>query len=315
MRMEFKVRPLRQEDLKNADHIMRLAFGTFLGVPDPANFGEGIDHVRTRWLADPNAAFCAEADGELVGSNFVTRWGSFGFFGPVTVHPDLWDRGIATLLLEPAMELFTKWDVRHVGLFTFAHSPKHLGLYQKFVFWPRFLTAIMSKPINPNNDPAAWSKFSDVPNVEKERCLMTCRSLTSSIYEGLDLEREIIAVRDQKLGDTVLLWERDTLVGFAVCHCGRDTEAGRDTCYIKFGAVRGGSGAEKRFDKLLNACEELAVQHGMTIVMASVNTACHNAYRRMIVRGFRTDFQGVLMLRPNEPSFDRPDCYIMCDLR
>jgi len=309
------VRPLRQEDLKNADHIMRVAFGTFLGLPDPANFGEGMDHVETRWLADPNAAFGAEADGELVGSSFVTRWGSFGFLGPVTVRPDLWDRGIAKLLLDPTMELFNKWGVSHTGLFTFAHSPKHLGLYQKFGFWPRFLTPIMLKPVKLTHDSDGWSRFSDVPDVEKERCLMTCRSLTSSIYEGLDLEREIAAVRNQRLGDTVLLWEGEKLVGFAVCHCGPGTEAGRDTCYIKFGAVRGGSGAENLFDKLLNACEELASMRGMTTVMAGVNSACHNAYRRMIARGFRIDFQGVTMLRPNEPSFDRPDCYVMCDLR
>jgi GNAT superfamily N-acetyltransferase len=313
--MEFKVRPLRQEDLKDADHITRVAFGTFLGAPDPANFFEGMDHVKTRWLADPNAAFGAEADGELVGSSFVTRWGSFGFFGPVTVRPDLWDRGIAKLLLEPTMELFNKWGVTHAGLFTFAHSPKHLGLYQKFNFWPRFLTLIMSKPVKLNDNLGGWSKFSDVSDVKKERYLMTCRSLTSSIYEGLDLEREIMAVRNQRLGDTVLLWEGDTLVGFAVCHCGPGTEAGRDTCYIKFGAVRRGSGAENLFDKLLNGCEELAAMHGMTTVTAGVNSACHNAYRRMIARGFRIDFQGIMMLRPNEPSFDRPDCYVMCDLR
>ena len=67
------MRPLKREDLANADHIMRVAFGTFLGVADPATFGEGMDHVKTRWLADPNAAFGAEADGELVGSSFVTN--------------------------------------------------------------------------------------------------------------------------------------------------------------------------------------------------------------------------------------------------
>ena len=313
--MEFKVRPLRQEDLKNADHIMRVAFGTFLCVPDPATFGEGMDHVKTRWLADPNAAFGAEVDGELVGSSFVTRWGSFGFFGPLTVRPDLWDRGIARLLLEPTMELLNNWGVRHAGLFTFPHSPKHLGLYQKFGFWPRFLTPIMSKPVQLSDESGGWSKFSDVPDVEKERCLMTCRRLTSSIYEGLDLEREIMAVRKQRLGDTVLLWEGKTLVGLAVCHCGPSTEAGRDTCYIKFGAVRGGYGAENLFDKLLNTCEELAALHGMTTVMAGVNTACHTAYRRMIAQGFRIDSSGVTMLKPNAPAFDRPDCYVMCDLR
>jgi GNAT superfamily N-acetyltransferase len=313
--MELRVRPLRQEDLQDADHIMRLAFGTFLGVPDPADFGEGMDHVKTRWLADPNAALGAEIDGELVGSNFATKWGSFGFFGPLTVRPDLWDRGIAKLLLEPTMELFERWSVRNVGLFTFANSPKHLGLYQKFGFRPRFITVVMSKPVQLRTIAGGWSKFSDVPAVEKRRYLTVCRGLTGSIYDGLDLEREIMAVQNQGLGDTVLLWQGDTLVGIAVCHCGLGTEAGRDTCYIKFGAVQKGSSAENHFDKLLNACEELASLHRSTHVLAGVNTACHLAYERMIARGFRGDFQGVLMLRPNEPSLDRPDCYVMCDLR
>jgi N-acetylglutamate synthase-like GNAT family acetyltransferase len=293
---------------------MRVAFGTFVGVPDPEKFGEGMDRVKTRWLADPNAAFGAEADGELVGSCFVTRWGNFGFFGPLTVRPDLWDRGIAKLLLKPTMELLNEWRVTHAALFTFAHSPKHLGLYQKFGFWPRFLTLIMSKPVQSRNNPD-WSKFSDVPDVEKGKYLMSCRSLTNSLYEGLDLEREIMAVQNQSLGDTVLLWEKGTLVGIAVCHCGPGTEAGRDTCYIKFGAVRKAPAADNQFDKLLNACEELATNHGMAHVLVGINTACHDAYRRMIARGFRADFQGVMMLRPNEPSFDRPDCYVMCDLR
>lgn len=303
--------------MQKADHIMRMAFGTFMGIPDPATFAEGMDHVKTRWRAEPNAAFGAETEGELVGSNFATRWGSFGFFGPLTIRPDLWDRGIAKLLLESTMDFFHKWNVSHVGLFTFAQSPKHIGLYQKFGFWPRFLTLLMSKTIQDGGPSQwwSWSRFSDVPDVETRRCFEMCRTLTNSVYEGLDLEREMIVVRKQGLGDTVLLWEGQTVVGVAVCHCGAGTEAGRDTCYVKFGAVRSGANAENFFDRLLSACEELATVKGMTQLVAGVNSACHDAYRRMIARGFRADFQGVLMLRPNEPAFDRPDRYVLCDLR
>jgi len=124
--MEVKIRPLREEDLPDADRIMRLAFGTFLSMPEPERFGEGADHVRGRWIADPNSAFAAECDSKLVGSNFVTRWGSFGFFGPLTVHPDFWDKGIAKQLLEPTMNLFSKWGVNHKALFTFP-QPETFG--------------------------------------------------------------------------------------------------------------------------------------------------------------------------------------------
>ncbi len=111
---EIIVRPLRETDLTTAESIRRIAFGTFLGVADLTTFRSDTDYLRTRWLADPNAAFGAELGGELVGSNLATRWGSVGFFGPLTVHPDLWNRGIATRLMEPVMELFANLG-NHTG--------------------------------------------------------------------------------------------------------------------------------------------------------------------------------------------------------
>jgi hypothetical protein len=65
-----------------------------------------------------------------------------------------------------------------------------------------------------------------------------CQELTSAIYEGLDVGREIRAVAEQKLGDTVLLWNESKLAGLAVCHSGPGTEAGSDVCHVKFGAAR-----------------------------------------------------------------------------
>ena len=95
---------------------MRLAFGTFLGVPDPASFMGDASYVRARWAANPDAAFAAEISNELVGSNFATNWGTVGFFGPLTIRPDLWDRGVGKRLMEPVMECFEKWHTKHAGL-------------------------------------------------------------------------------------------------------------------------------------------------------------------------------------------------------
>ena len=313
--MEVKIRPLTNEDLPDADYIMRVAFGTFIQMPEPEKFGEGADHVRTRWFANPNTAFVAEVDGKLVGSNFVTRWGSFGFFGPLTVHPAFWDQGVGKRLLEPAMGLFSQWGLRHTALYTFPNSPKHLGLYQKFGYWPRYLTAIMSKTVEASGASGNWSKFSDVAHRGKEGYLAKCETLAGSIYEGLDLKLEILAVQNQKLGDTVMSWERDTPTGFAVCHCGPGTEAGNDTCYIKFGTTGNGLKAGRGFDELLTACEEYARMRGMANVLAGVNTACHDAYQKMIAKGYRTESLGVMMTRPNKPAFDNFDSYVICDLR
>jgi GNAT superfamily N-acetyltransferase len=309
------VRPLQQSDLQEADQIFRLAFGTFLGIPDPSQFFASTDFVRGRLRANPEAAFGVELNGELVGSNFATNWGSVGFFGPLTIRPELWDRGLAQRLLIPVMEVFQTWNIRHAGLFTFAQSAKHLHLYQKFGFWPRFLTVAMAKPVQPKVKIPEWNRFSDLAEDERENTVRKCKELADSVYEGLDLTREILAVNALNLGETVLVSDADNLAGMAVCHCGPGTEAGQDTCYVKFAAAHPGPKAAKHFERLLDACEELARSRGLSKITAGVNLGRHKAYRKMLARGFRAEMQGVAMHRPNEPGYSRPGVYAIDDWR
>ena len=309
------VRPLQENELSTADSIMRLAFGTFIGLPEPMSFMGDAAYVRNRWLANPEAAFAAEAAGEVIGSNFATNWGSVGFFGPLTIRPDFWDRGVGKRLMEPIVELFDKWETKHAGLFTFPHSQKHVGLYQRFGFWPRFLTAIMSKPVKQTASAARWTRFSEVSIAERDDALSAAREVTNAIYEGLDVANEIRAVATQNLGDTILLWDNDRLSALAVCHIGPGTEAGGDLCYVKFGAVRPGPNAEEDFTDLIDACEEMAFARNVSRLRAGVNTARHEAYRLMLAHGFRADIQGVVMSRPNEAGYNRSGVYLIDDWR
>src|SRR5215469_1714632 len=160
------VSTLDEKDLPEADRILRLAFGTFLGAPDPETFWRDRDYIRSRARAAHVVSFGAKLDGELVGSNFATNWGSFGFFGPLTVRPDLQERGIARALLDSTMAQFDAWGTRHVGLFTFAQSAKHIALYQKYGFYARFLTAIMSGPAASRSETAGWLRLSQLSEAQ-----------------------------------------------------------------------------------------------------------------------------------------------------
>jgi GNAT superfamily N-acetyltransferase len=313
--MTTNIRPLRENEVAAAGRIIRVAFGTYLGVSDPESFRADTDLAGSRWPADPSSAFCAELDGQLVGSNFATRWGSVGFFGPLTVLPALWDKGLAKQLMQPIMSCFESWRVTHAGLYTFSQSPRHVALYQKYGFWPRFLTAIMLKPVEKATGTGNWSKYSDITENEQDAVLKACFELTSSIYDGLNVEREIRSVLKQKLGDTVLLWDDRGVAGLAVCHCGPGTEAGEGKCYIKFGAVRSGPVSALLFGRLLEACEALAASRGIARLEAGVSLARHEAYGMMLERGFRTEIQGVSMHRPNEPGYHRPGAYVIDDWR
>ena len=296
-------------------------------------YAEDADYIKSRFHANQSGAYVAEVNEKLVGSNITTNWGSVGFFGPLTIHPDYWNKRIAQKLLEPTMKLFDKWNTKYAGLFTYANSLKHIDLYQKFNFWPYCLTVIMSKMVLHTHNTKSnlkWSKFSklvdnkeinDIEQYQQKQLkfLNACRTLTNSIYNGLDLSIEILSVYKQELGDTILLWQNHDSdntniipIGLAVCHVGPGSEAGSNKCYVKFGAVKPGPNAEN-FERLLEACEAFAAEKEMTHLIAGINTSRYNAYRKMLLKGFRSYMTGIIMQRYNEPGYNRPDVYAIDD--
>jgi GNAT superfamily N-acetyltransferase len=305
------IRELRESDLSQADRILRLAFGTHLGLLNPAEFMGDGDYVRTRWAADPSAALAAEVDGKLVGSNFMTRWGTVGFFGPLSVTPDMWNSGVARALLTETMVIFDRWGVRHRGLFTFGESPKHVALYQSYGFLPRFLTPVLSKEASSRS--ADWTTYS--AETDQPASLSAAAAVTGSIFEGLDVRREIEAVHAQHLGDTVLISDGDELAAFGVCHVGAGSEAGSGSCYVKFGAARAGESAAGAFSRLLDACESFAVQQGASTIVAGVSSGRRSAYSQLLARGYRANLIGVTMHLPDVDAYHYPEAYVIDDWR
>jgi GNAT superfamily N-acetyltransferase len=305
------IRELREPDLSEADRIFRLAFGTHVGLPNPTDFMGDASYVPTRWAVDPSAVLAAEFDGDLVGSNFLTRWGSVGFFGPLSVTPEMWNRGVARALLTETMAVFDRWGVRHRGLFTFGESPKHVALYQSYGFLPRFLTPVLSREPSSRSDD--WTTYST--ETDEVATLSAAAAVTSSIFEGLDVRREIEAVHAQRLGDTVLVYDHDELAAFGVCHVGAGSEAGSGSCYVKFGAARAGEFAPGAFSRLLDACESFAVQQGASTIVAGVSSGRRAAYSQMLARGYRASLIGVTMHLPDVDAYHFPEAYVIDDWR
>jgi GNAT superfamily N-acetyltransferase len=315
----IRVGSLRQSELEEAGRIVRLAFGTFLGLPNPLDFMGDRNLLAPRWHSKHVKVLAARQGGRLLGTNVATRWGSFGFFGPLTVLPEYWERGVAQRLLEATMTIFDRWGLKHTGLFTFAHSAKHVCLYQKFGYWPGYLTAIMTrapdaKAARQAENTSVPSQLSTLTKNQREQTIRACGEITHKIEKGLDLAGEIRGVLAQRIGDVVLTRTRGLLDAFAVCMSGPGSEGGEQTCYVKFGAARGGVGAGERFDKLLDACEGFASPRGLTLE-AGVNLAREDAYRRMRSRGYRVALQGVAMQRPHKAGFNRADAYVIDDWR
>jgi GNAT superfamily N-acetyltransferase len=190
-RVKVEIGPLKESELEEADRIMRTAFGTFLGLPEPGSFAGDRHFVKSRW-GGKNVKWLAARDGKrLIGSNGLTRWGSFGFFGPLTVLPEYWDRGVAQQLLDATVKQFDKWGVKQTGLFTFPHSTKHVGLYQRYGYWPQYLTALMTR--TPAADETAREPvlLSGLSKAEQKQAVKDCAKLAGQVEKGLDVTEEI----------------------------------------------------------------------------------------------------------------------------
>ena len=306
---------MRADELEEAGRIVRLAFGTFLSLPNPMDFMGDRDFVTPRWHARNTKLLAARENGKLIGSNMATRWGSFAFFGPLTVLPEYWNRGVAQQLLAATMKIFDRWGVRHSALFTFPHSPRHVGLYQKFGYWPGSLTALMKRA----PAPPAWALvegakvpvlLSSLTKKEQEQAIAACAKLTNTLERGLDLGDEMRAVMAQRIGEVVLIEGRRALDAFAVCMHGAGSEGGEKTCYVKFAAARSG----ERFERLLDAIDALALAQGSE-VEAGVSLACKDAFQRMRAHGYRVVTNGVAMQKPHGDGFNRAAAYVLNDWR
>ena len=78
------------------------------------------------------------------------------------------------------------------------------------------------------------------------------------------------------------------------------------------GAVRGGAPG---FERLIDACQSLAVSVSSGSLVAGCNMARRRAFETMADRGFRTAFLGVHMQKNDDPGYCRDDVFAIDDWR
>jgi len=316
--MDATFETLAEADLDRADDIFRTAFATFLGLDKEALWGDS-DPFRTRWRARNTHVIAARIDGQLVGSNVITRWGSCGWFGPLTIAPEHWDHGIAKALMAETEPVFDNWKVTHRALFTFPNSAKHVGLYQRFGYWPQRLTPILGRTLDPGKSPLRLDRnsrpFSVQPPKVRAEFLREIHELGNALYPGLDLSGEVESVHDQRLGETLLLVDDSRLEGFAVCHIGPRSETRTGKTYVKFAAIFPGADRDRRRKALIKSIETLAALHRAPSIEFGCNTAHRDTYRAVSASGYRSEFIGVSMTSPDEPAYERDELDVLNDLR
>jgi len=328
---DLEINSLNERDIVQIDRIFREAFSLHVGHPVPETFAPGRS-CMARLLTEPQGAFGAYISGELVAIAFATVWGSIGVFGPLAVKPGHWNAGLGRKLLQQSITFFKQRAVSDMVLCTFPDSVKHVSLYQKSGFHPGHLIAMMSRLVTAGpNSAADLELYSSHCFDRRSEILSECRQITSSVYEGLDLSKEIEVVEKLSIGETVLLRKESRLVAFAICHNGAGSETETDVLYIKFAAalphedthentiketnVNTHENANENFRTLIAKCTFLAQTKMANMMFFGVNTARHEAYKAVLEEGFKIDSLSLAMQSPNRPLYNHAGVYVLDDWR
>jgi len=176
---DVRLRPGTPEDAEACGRICYEAFATLAAAhgfpcdfPSPAVAGARIAAL----LAHPGIfAVVAEADGVVVGSNFLDERASIAGVGPITVDPAVQDGAVGRQLMVAVMDRAAERAKAGVRLVQAAYHTRSLALYAKLGFEVReTLACLQGPPIHAEVDGYAVRPATDG---DLEACDELCRAV------------------------------------------------------------------------------------------------------------------------------------------
>jgi GNAT superfamily N-acetyltransferase len=153
---------------------------------------------------------------EVAAFNVVHCSGVEGWMGPLAVRAEYQGAGTGKEIVSAGVEWLRRGRARVIGLETMPRTMDNIGFYSALGFVPGRLTLTLTLDAAPAERPPLL--LGRLSAREKDDAVEECRRLADALLPGYDFTREIELTDELSLGDTVLLRDRDRLVGFAVCH-------------------------------------------------------------------------------------------------
>ncbi len=149
-RQTVNVRPGLPADAEACGRICYEAFGAIAGQHNfPTDF-PSVDiavGLMRMLLSHPGFfSVVAEADGEVIGSNFLDERSPIAGLGPITVDPKAQNYRIGRRLMDAALDRIRERGYAGVRLLQAAYHARSLALYATLGFQPREAIACMQGP-------------------------------------------------------------------------------------------------------------------------------------------------------------------------
>ena len=147
---QVMLRPIEHRD---AGEATRIVYEAFAGIHDHHRFARDFPTVEAAaqlvegFIDHPQIwGVVAEADGRIIGSNFLDERGPVRGVGPITVDPVTQSAGVGRRLMEAVLERGR--SARGVRLLQDSFNTASLSLYASLGFDPRDPIALLSGPVN-----------------------------------------------------------------------------------------------------------------------------------------------------------------------
>jgi predicted N-acetyltransferase YhbS len=171
---------LRPAEPADTDECARICFEAFAAIHDhhrfPRDFPvpEAAQALMEAWIPHPKVwGVVAEADGRIVGSNFLDERDPIAGVGPITVDPGGQNSGVGRRLMEGVLERGK--DARGVRLLQDGFHMRSLSLYQSLGFDVKASCIVMSG--KPRGRPVDGVEVRPLGEDDLEECGALCKQV------------------------------------------------------------------------------------------------------------------------------------------
>ncbi len=245
--------------------------------------------------AGEGAMLWRDDKGNVVAFNVSHLSGTEAWMGPLAVHPDHQGHGLGKAVVGAGIEFLKAAGATVIGLETMPRTMDNIGFYSSLGLNPGYLTltvtidGVFAAPLSGR---VRSVRLGGLTPDELDHSVRECKALTQSLLPGYDFSREICLTEELALGDTLMLHEGTSLVGFALCHSvplveGRVREELR---VLKLVAK-----SDQHFEALVALLSDHARRSGTRRVAIRTQGQYAKAYRQLVSRGGRVRWSDLRM--------------------
>jgi GNAT superfamily N-acetyltransferase len=241
--------------------------------------------------AGAGAMLWRDEAGHVVAFNIAHHSGAEGWMGPLAVRPDRQGTGVGKTVVRTALDWLIEQGVATLGLETMPRTVENIGFYARLGFTPGHLTVTMTNDIATRGHPAPVL-LSQRKGAAGGQALEAARRLVGELGPGYDFTREILLTAELGLGDTSLVDRDGALAGLVLWHSAPLAE-GRPKDEVR--VLKLAARDEDAFDAAIAATEGAAARAGIRRVAVRCQTRFHDAFRRLVARGYRVRWTDLRM--------------------